>query len=61
VTPAINNYRAVAHVAVMVADAVHAGCLEKFLYIYSNLVKDFPQASWIRIADEALTKALRKK
>jgi hypothetical protein len=55
-----HDYRACAHVAVMVADAVHAGCLEKFLYIYSSLVRDYPKASWVRIADQALAKALWK-
>ena len=58
---AVENYRAAAHVAVLTADAVAAGCLEKFLYIYSHLIRELPQASLIRCADEALLRALPRR
>jgi hypothetical protein len=44
----------------MAVDAIEAGCLEKFLYIYTSLVRDMPKASWAVCADQALTRSLPK-
>ena len=60
-TPPIRNYRDAFYVASLTGDAVHAGCLSKFLYIYTEMVKRFPQVSLRIIADEALKRALGKE
>jgi hypothetical protein len=58
--PVVRNYRDASYVASLTGDAVHAGVLSKFLYIYTELVKSFPAASLRLLADEALSKALGK-
>ena len=58
--PPVRNYRDAFYVASLTGDAVHAGCLAKFLYIYTELVKTFPQGSLKLLADEAMAKALGK-
>ena len=59
-TPPVRNYRDAFYVASLTGDAVQAGCLSKFLFLYTTLVQMFPQASLRLLADEALAKALGK-
>lgn len=59
--PVVRNYRDAFYVASLTGDAVQAGCLSKFLYIYTELVKSFPRGSLRLLADEALAKAIGGK
>lgn len=56
-----SDERDAAYVATLAAEAIHAGCLEKFMFMYTYLVRKFPLGHLRHIADEALARALPKK